>query len=66
MYESLFWFLQMPINFSMSAQRFDSNIFDDPAEFRPERWLRESREDIHKYAMPVFGLGPRSCIGMFA
>jgi cytochrome P450 len=41
----------------------DPELFPDPFEFKPERWLEgaDHRENL-KYAMP-FSLGPRACIG---
>ena len=41
----------------------DERYFDDPEEFRPERWLDESINQLHKYAYFPFGGGPRVCIG---
>ncbi len=39
--------------------------FQDPLDFKPERWLRETRELQRKsgYANMPFGHGARSCIG---
>lgn len=36
--------------------------WENPLEFRPERFLSES-SDIHKFAYIPFGAGPRICIG---
>ncbi|CAE6439543.1 unnamed protein product [Rhizoctonia solani] len=35
---------------------------NDPAEFRPERWLDGKSSSLNKYFVP-FSLGPRACIG---
>ena len=49
-----------------AANRSTSN-FHRPAEFLPERWLRnplaEFREDCRSVLNP-FSIGPRNCIGM--
>lgn len=38
--------------------------FEDPQEFRPERWLRGTeRPKVNPYVVLPFGHGPRSCIG---
>ncbi|RQH03356.1 cytochrome P450 [Natrarchaeobius oligotrophus] len=41
----------------------DDRFYDDPEEFRPERWLDDDR-DRPEYAYFPFGGGPRHCIGM--
>ena len=41
----------------------DPRYFDDPEEFRPERWLDGLAGRIPKYAYYPFGGGPRVCIG---
>ncbi|HEV3310538.1 MAG TPA: cytochrome P450 [Chloroflexota bacterium] len=41
----------------------DSRWFDDPEEFRPERWRGGLMQRIHRYAYFPFGGGPRICIG---
>lgn len=49
-----------------SVQR-DERWWDDPAAFRPERWLPELRgedPDRPEYAYFPFGGGPRHCLGM--
>jgi cytochrome P450 len=38
-------------------------LYEDPAEFRPERWLDGSTDSLPKYAFMPFGGGPRKCIG---
>ena len=38
--------------------------FHDPLEFKPERWLRENRDEIHAFSANMqFGFGPRGCVG---
>jgi cytochrome P450 len=41
----------------------DSRWFDDPEDFRPERWQGGLMQRIHRYAYFPFGGGPRICIG---
>ncbi|CAN5332372.1 cytochrome P450 [soil metagenome] len=38
-------------------------LWDEPAEFRPERFLPENRKAIDRYAYIPFSAGPRVCIG---
>jgi cytochrome P450 len=38
-------------------------LWDDPAAFRPERFLPENRKAIDRYAYIPFSAGPRVCIG---
>ncbi len=38
-------------------------LWDDPAAFRPERFLPGARESIDRHAYLPFGGGPRVCIG---
>jgi cytochrome P450 len=46
------------------AIQTDERFFDDPDEFRPERWTAEFEADLPDYAHFPFGGGPRHCIGM--
>jgi cytochrome P450 len=41
----------------------DARWFDDPEDFRPERWADGLMHRIHRYAYFPFGGGPRICIG---
>lgn len=41
----------------------DPRWFDDPLEFRPDRWTPEFRAGLHRFAYYPFGGGPRLCIG---
>jgi len=38
-------------------------LWDDPAAFRPERFLPGEREQIDRFAYLPFGGGPRVCVG---
>jgi cytochrome P450 len=41
----------------------DPRFFDNPDEFRPERWAADKAKHLPKYAYFPFGAGPRVCIG---
>ena len=41
----------------------DPRWFEDPLEFRPDRWTPEFRETLPRFAYYPFGGGPRLCIG---
>lgn len=41
----------------------DPRFFDNPDEFRPERWTPDFIASLAKYAYFPFGGGPRVCIG---
>ena len=52
-----------------AAMKFNPNIFVNPDEFRPERWLREEENDklrkVQQIAAANFGRGVRNCLGQF-
>jgi cytochrome P450 len=41
----------------------DPRFFDEPDEFRPERWLGAAAKKLPKFAYFPFGGGPRLCVG---
>ena len=41
----------------------DPRYFEDPLEFRPERWAGDLRRTLPRFAYFPFGGGPRVCIG---
>ena len=41
----------------------DERIWEDPFEFKPERFAMENVKEKHKYSYFPFGGGPRLCIG---
>lgn len=44
--------------------QLDPEIYPEPLEFRPERFLPEERASRHPLSYLPFGVGPRNCIGM--
>ena len=48
--------------FQWVTQR-DPRYFEQPDEFKPERWTEEFVSGLPKYAYFPFGGGPRACIG---
>ncbi|KAK3726218.1 hypothetical protein RRG08_018661 [Elysia crispata] len=42
----------------------DPELFHDPEEFKPERFLGDARLAINPATFVAFGLGPRQCIGL--
>ncbi len=48
--------------FQWATQR-DARFYDEPLEFKPERWTDQFIERLPKYAYFPFGGGPRACIG---
>ena len=41
----------------------DPEYYDNPEEFRPERWLKSNPNPPQKTAYLAFSVGPRMCIG---
>ena len=48
---------------SQWALHRDPRLYDEPAEFRPERWDPEARTPVPDHAWLPFGAGPRACLG---
>eukprot|EP00658_Telonema_sp_P-2_P027386 TRINITY_DN21152_c0_g1_i1.p2 TRINITY_DN21152_c0_g1~~TRINITY_DN21152_c0_g1_i1.p2 ORF type:complete len:192 (-),score=49.00 TRINITY_DN21152_c0_g1_i1:49-624(-) len=52
--------------FSPYAMNRDERMWENPEEFRPERWLNDEGGgfvDKSQYAFPSFNAGPRLCLG---
>ncbi|CAC5425934.1 unnamed protein product [Mytilus coruscus] len=49
------------IVFSTYATHRDPEVFDDPHQFQPERWIEKNINDKDK--LFCFGAGPRCCLG---
>lgn len=45
------------------VSHYDDRFFDDPQEFRPERWSKALERDVHDFAYFPFGGGPTQCVG---
>ena len=63
----LYILFQTTIRFlqNMASTR-NPNIFEEPDQFNPDRWLREGsgkQAQKYTYASQPFGFGPRSCLG---
>jgi cytochrome P450 len=52
------------VNYSSWASHHLPDVFDQPEEFRPERFTPEARAAMPKGAYVPFGGGSRTCIGM--
>jgi len=46
------------------AYHRNPELFTNPEEFYPERFLGENKKDLHQYGFATFGFGPRSCAGV--
>ena len=55
-------FLQTLISMELYATTRLDKYFKDPLEFKPERWLRGTK-DVHSFSHLQFGFGPRMCVG---
>ena len=53
-----------PVNYSSYASHRLPDVWDDPHEFRPERFAPDARAALPKGAYVPFGGGSRQCIGM--
>lgn len=54
----------VPVNYSSWASHHLPDVFDEPEEFRPERFAPAAKAALPKGAYVPFGGGSRICIGM--
>ncbi|MEM8609879.1 MAG: cytochrome P450 [Myxococcota bacterium] len=52
-----------PVTVSHIAMGRNPRYFEEPMEFRPERWTREFEKSLPKGAYTPFAQGPRVCLG---
>ncbi|CAG0888447.1 unnamed protein product [Darwinula stevensoni] len=52
------------VGFPVYAIHHDPEFFEDPEEFRPERFAQSEKGLRHPMTFLPFGQGPRNCIGM--
>lgn len=63
-FDNLFFsWLQTVIHLDFYATAVSEKHFKNALEYKPERWLRENKREIHAFAFLPFGFGPRMCIG---
>jgi len=51
------------LGLNIYAVHHDSNYWEDPFTFNPDRFSRENSKGRHKFCYLPFSLGPRMCIG---
>ncbi|EDW74369.1 uncharacterized protein Dwil_GK21423 [Drosophila willistoni] len=51
------------VHIPIIALHYDPENFDEPNEFRPERFDEEHKHEIKPFSYLPFGIGQRSCIG---
>lgn len=54
---------QTTVSMSAASVHCNSDIFPNPKEFKPERWLQPSSRELENYLV-AFSRGPRSCLGI--
>ncbi len=53
----------MDVLMSQFVVHRDARFFQDPEKFEPDRWTKEMRAKLPRFAYFPFGGGPRSCVG---
>ncbi|KAG6459204.1 cytochrome P450 6B5 [Manduca sexta] len=54
----------MRVHIPVQYLQNNANLFPEPEEYRPERFIGEEKRNIIPYSYMPFGEGPRICIGM--
>lgn len=54
----------MGVYVSTMELHYDEEVFPDPHEFKPTRFLPENKTPAMNFSWMPFGAGPRNCIGM--
>jgi len=54
----------MPVNYCSWASHHLPDVFEEPEEFRPQRFAPDARARLPRGAYAPFGGGSRTCIGM--
>jgi cytochrome P450 len=52
------------VSLAIYAVHHDADNYEDPEEFRPERFSDENKKKRENETFMPFGTGPRNCIGM--
>jgi cytochrome P450 len=55
--------VQTVIGMTIRQLHWNKENFPEPLQYKPERWLGESKKRLQKYFVP-FGKGSRSCVGI--
>jgi cytochrome P450 len=52
-----------PVGMTPREMQLDPEVYEDPTEFKPERWLQPNTDKMYRNFIP-FGRGNYACIGM--